>query len=139
MKNKLKILFDEVQECKENKCKIAKQNIDFIVKPDNGLKNEQLQIKLFGNIMPKLCDCIIKTDKLALLEIKCGKVTFHILKEIKEQLKNVMMILQDQEISFDRIIFIYDSLDNNKLKQQLGMIYNIRLEAIQYNNKALCI
>jgi hypothetical protein len=139
MKNKLNTLFDEAKECKENKCKIDKEDINFIFKSDNGLKNKILQKKLFGNIAPKLCDCIIKTDKLILFEIKCKKVTFHILKKIKEQLDNVVKILNNQNIFFDRIVFIYDSLDNNKLKQQLGIVYNMRLKSIQYNNRAIKI
>ncbi len=138
MKSKLDTLFYEVEECKENKCKIDKKDITFIFKPDNGLKNAVLQKELFGDA-PKLCDCIIKKEKLILLEIKCGKVTFRILKEIKEQLGNVTKILNNQDISFDRIVFIYDSLDNAKLKHTFGMIASTRLEAIQYKSKAIKI
>jgi len=135
----LNTLFEEVKECKENKCIVDKQNIEYIYKPDNGLKNSKIQKELFGTVIPKLCDCIVKKEDLILLEIKCGKVTNRILKEIIEQLTNVAKILNTANISFNKVVFIYDSFDNAKLRQTIinTQIYGKRLLNIQFKNKAV--
>ena len=135
----LDTLFEEVKECKENKCIVNKKDIEYIYKPDNGLKDLRIQKELFGINTPKLCDCIIKKENLILLEIKCGKVTNRILKEIIEQLTNVAMILNTVNLSFDKVIFIYDSFDNTKLRQTIinKKIDGKRLVNIQFKNKAV--
>ncbi|MDC0933349.1 hypothetical protein OAR97_05820 [Arcobacteraceae bacterium] len=135
----LNTLFEEVKECKENKCVLDKKDIEYIYKPDYGLKDLAIHKQLFGTITPKLCDCIIKKENLILLEIKCGKVTNRILKEIIEQLTNVAKILNTVNLSFDKVIFIYDSLDNAKLRQTIinKNIYGKRLLNIQFKNKAV--
>jgi len=135
----LDTLFEEVKECKENKCVLNKQDIKYIYKPDNGLKDIKVQKELFGIVKPKLCDCIIKKEDLILLEIKCGKVTNRILKEIVEQLTNVAKILNTVNISFNKVVFVYDSFDNTKLRQTIinTKIYGKRLLNVQFKNKAL--
>ena len=137
----LSTLFEEVQDCKENRCILNRRDIEFIFKPDNGLKNQSLKNAIFGHQEPKLCDCIIKRDAIVLLEIKCGKITKSILKEIIEQLENVAKILQHVQIHFARVLFIYDSFENNKLKQTITnkIILGKRLEYIQFQNQAISI
>lgn len=136
LKKELSKIFHEVDNCKESKCSVNKKDIDFIFKPDKGIKDKELSKKL---LQPKLCDCVIQKDGLILLELKCRKITTSILEEIKEQLLNVANILKDKNIDFDRAIFIYDRLDNNKMKQRMPKILSKRLEYIQFKNKAITL
>ncbi len=138
-KNKLQKLFKEIEDCKENKCILNKKNIKYMFKPDDGLKDESIKKAIFGYKNPKLCDCIIKIENIVILEIKCGKITKSILNEIIEQLDNVAKILKYVDIKFSKVIFIYDSFENNKLKQTIinKLIQGKRLEYVQYKNKAV--
>lgn len=139
-KEKLAIIFEESDICKDNACSVSKKDIEYIFKPDLGIKDKSLQKEIFGHVVqPQLCDCIIKKDKLTVLEIKCGKVTKRLLNEIKNQIGNVVKILQHDSIGFDQVAFIYKSLDSVKLKQEIAKIQigNKTLKGFKYDNKAV--
>lgn len=122
MTNILDSLFNKASECKDNGCKISKKEITSIYKPDLGLKDKILKGELFGSVQqPKFCDCLIlKNDNtITLLEIKCGTVTNHILKEIIEQIENVYRVLDKKEILVNRCIFICKKFDSPMIKKKL--------------------
>ena len=94
MNKKLDSVFHSVEECKESghPCKMSKKNIDYIYKPDKGIKDTSIPKTLFsGKIQPKLADCVIiyNKDKLAIVEIKCGTVTKRLVNETFEKIENV--------------------------------------------------
>ncbi len=139
-KEKLDTLFHSSDKCQDNECTINKKDIEYIFKPDLGIKDQTTKKAIFGHtVQPSLCDCIIKKDKLILLEIKCGKVTKSILKEIKEQLDNVAKVLKHNSINFDQVLFLYKSLDTNQLKKEIVKIGigNKTLRGKEYQNKAV--
>lgn len=136
----LSSIFNASDKCKENECIINKKDIEYIYKPDLGIKDPNIKKSIFGHIVqPSLCDCIIKKKNLILLEIKCGKITKSILKEIREQLENVAKILKHISINFDKVLFIYKSLDSIQLKKEIAKIQigNKTLKGLKYDNKAL--
>jgi hypothetical protein len=139
----LELLFDSAEDCKEHSCTINKNSILFAFKPDNGLKDLDLQEDIFGhrNQIP-LCDCIIKTNNdLVLLEIKCGVITKRILNEIKIQIENVAKILKNKGLLFESAIFIGKRLDTVQLRKEIGKIriFNKSLQYKEYTNQAISL
>lgn len=143
MINALNIIFHPSSECKDNSCKISKNNIKQLYKPDLGIKDSTLQNSIFGSSVPSLCDCLIVhiDDKITLLEIKCGTVTNHILKEIIIQISNVYKILENQGISVNKCVFICKKFSDTMVKKRLlnERIKNIPLTHKIYSTNAIDI
>lgn len=140
IKTRLDNIFYEIEKCKENKLSIDKKDIEFIFKPDKGIKNEKLQKKLFPNKDdPKLCDCIIQKDGLILLELKYEIITASVFKTIKEKLLNVGTILKKIDIDFNRTVLVYHTLDNNQMKKLMAkvQIMGKRIKCVQFQKTAI--
>ncbi|PLY10849.1 MAG: hypothetical protein C0626_04245 [Arcobacter sp.] len=141
MINTLNLIFNTSSECKDNTCKLSKKDIKQIYKPDLGIKDLKMKKSIFGSIEPTLCDCLIihKNDKITLLEIKCGTVTNHILKEIIEQISNVYRILENQGINIHKCIFICKKFSDSMVKKRLlnKRIKHITLSHKIYNTTAI--
>lgn len=118
----LDTIFHTFTECKENTCKINKKDVKRIYKPDLGIKDSKLKKEIFGHTtQPALCDCIIlkEDNTTVILEIKCGTVTNHILKEIITQIENVYKILEYKKITINKCMFICKKLDSAMVKKKL--------------------
>lgn len=117
----LNLIFQTSPECRDNACKIVKKEIKQIFKPDLGIKDATLKSSLFGSSEPSLCDCVIVhfDDKITLLEIKCGTVTNHILKEIVIQISNVYKVLENQGININKCMFICKKFSDSMVKKRL--------------------
>jgi len=145
MIKKLDLIFESVTECKEKgySCKMSKNNVIKIYKPDAGIKKKELEDKLFTKYPPKLCDCVTlyNSDRIALIEIKCGKVTQSILKDVIEKLNNTFEILRDQKVAVTKCILLYKKFEDNQMKKLLASkrIYDQPLLAKKYENKAIDI
>lgn len=145
MESKLNSLFESSKECKEktHSCKIAKNAILQIYKPDNGIKNRELEDKLFTSHPPKLCDCAIVYDKtkLALVEIKCGKVTNSLVKDVVVKLENTSKIIIYEKLDISKYILLYQRFDNAQIKKILATkkIFGQPLISKKYENKAIVI
>lgn len=141
MINILETTFHSSNECKENTCKIVKKDIIKIYKPDLGLKDLSLKKLLFGSSEPQLCDCIIinRKERVSILEIKCGTVTNHLLKEIIEQIENVYKILEKKGITVNKCIFVCKKFSDAMVKKRLlsKKIKSIPLTHRIYNNTAI--
>ncbi len=141
-------IFSTASECKESghKCAINKSSVSKIYKPDLGIKDDNLKKEVFGNIaQPSLCDCAVvySSDKLALLEIKCGKVTKKLLEEILKQLKNTYEIIKRKHIKVTKFMFICEKFDSSQTKKLLTSTkYKVdgkELIARIYKNQAINI
>lgn len=144
MNETLDSIFYRAEGCKESghPCKVSKQNINFIYKPDSGIKDKSIIQSLFhGNPQPKLSDCVIiyNKDKLAILEIKCGKVTKRLIDEVFEKIENIIKILKYKKLNPTKILLIYSKYDDTKLRQyvQSKKIFNLKIIDKQYKNIAL--
>lgn len=144
MNKKLDTLFHSVEECKESghPCKMSKKNIDYIYKPDKGIKDTSISKTLFsGKIQPKLADCVIiyNKDKLAIIEIKCGTVTKRLVNETFEKIENVFKILKHKNLSPTKILLVYSKYDDSKLRQyvQGKNFFGLRIIDKKYENNAL--
>lgn len=144
MNKKLVTLFYSVEECKESghPCKISKKNIDYIFKPDMGIKDKSIITTLFyGTLQPKLSDCVIiyNKNKLAIVEIKCGKVTKRLIDETFEKIENVFKILKHIDLNPTKILLVYSKYDDSKLRQYVqGKIFSgLRIIDKKYENSAL--
>lgn len=146
MKVKIETLFHIVDKCKEDghKCSLDKMDINFIFKPDKGIKDKTILNKLFINCpQPKLSDCVViyNTDKVGIIEIKCGKVTKRLIDDTVEKIKNVYTILKEKDILPDKLVLIYKSFDNVKLRQYLQSkkVFNQLIIEKKFSNKAIKI
>lgn len=145
MISKLDLLFEVSKECKEktHPCKMSKNNINKIYKPDAGIKDAKLEYKLFTTHPPSLNDCaIIYNDtKLALVEIKCGKVTNSELKSVFVKLRNASKLLQYEDINISKYILLYKQFENVQMKKKLATqkIDGLPLISKKYENKAITI
>jgi hypothetical protein len=145
MQSKLNLLFDEARECKEktHPCIMAKKSVVQIYKPDKGIKNSALEYTLFTNHPPKLCDCAIiySKIKLALIEIKCGKITNSLIKDVLEKLDNTSKIIIHEKLDISKYILLYQRFDNAQIKKKLATtkIYGQPLISKKFENKAIAI
>ena len=148
MNKKLDSVFHSVEECKESghPCKMSKKNIDYIYKPDKGIKDTSIPKTLFsGKIQPKLADCVIiyNKDKLAIVEIKCGTVTKRLVNETFEKIENVDLgTIKYQEIDFNSNIYadnLFDESIQNNLKITTDLLFkaNNLLNDISNNLEAI--
>lgn len=122
MSKALNDIFFTSNECKDNACKLDRKGIKTIYKPDLGIKDVKLKKEVFGSVLnPQLCDCIIikKDDNLTILEIKCGTVTNHLLKEIIVQITNVYKLLEKKGITVNRCMFICKKFSDALVKKRL--------------------
>ena len=135
MSDLLDSIFQVVNECKENECKINKKDIQKIYKPDLGILDKKLKKELFGNVKQvSLCDCVIikKNNHILLLEIKCGTVTNSILKETITQISNVYKILENKNIKVNQCTLICKKFSDVMLKKS---ILTKRINGIPLTNK----
>lgn len=146
MNNILDTIFHSADECKENghTCKMDKKDINYIYKPDKGIKDLSIINKIFnGKHQPKLSDCIIiyNENKLAIIEIKCGRVTKRLIDETIEKITNVYKVLNSKELKTTKLILLYKSLENAKLRQVLQSkeIFGKRIIEKKYSNQAIRI
>lgn len=145
MISKLDLLFEASKECREktHPCKMSKNSVNKIYKPDAGIKNTALEYKLFTTHPPSLNDCaIVYNDiKLALVEIKCGKVTNSELKSVFVKLENASKLLHHENISISKYILLYKQFENAQMKKKLATqkIYGQPLISKKYENKAIAI
>ena len=145
MESKLNLLFETSKECREktHRCKIAQSAVLQIYKPDNGIKNKKLENKLFTEHPPKLCDCAIiyEREKLALVEIKCGKVTKSLVKDVIAKLENTSKIIRHETLNISKYMLLYQRFDNDQIKKMLAMkkIYGQPLISKKYENTAIKI
>jgi hypothetical protein len=144
MNRKLDSVFHSVEECKESghPCKMSKKNIDYIYKPDKGIKDTSILKTLFsGKIQPKLSDCVIiyNKDRLAIVEIKCGTVTKRLVNETFEKIENVFKILKHKDLNPTKILLVYSKYDDSKLRQyvQGKSFFGLRIIDKKYENNAL--
>ena len=133
----MKEFLEIVEECKEYKCKINKQNIKTIYKPDKGIK------KNIPNITDKLCDCIIECEdgKIVIVEILCGTLTYKEYKDKLEQLKNCIKIVKHcyKFKTIKKVILLYSKRDsktnpNIGKKLQFTKLENHNVEFYQSKN-----
>lgn len=142
---KLDLLFEESFECREktHSCKISSQSVNKIYKPDSGIKNRELEYKLFTTHPPSLNDCAIvyNNTKLALVEIKCGRVTHSSLKSVFVKLENVSKLLKYENIDITKYILLYKQFENSQMKKKLltQKICGQPLVSKKYENKAIVI
>ncbi len=130
MINNLNLLFNTENDCKEKTlpCKIDKNRVDKIYKPDSGIKNLDIKKKLFpnhkNNEQPMLCDCAIIYDKtkLVLVEIKCGTVTNSLLKDVVIKLENTSKLVNHQSMNISKYILLYKKFDNTQIKKKLATL-----------------
>jgi len=110
----LEDIFEEVDKCSENSCKVNRKNIKKVFKPDAGFKNKSVKNKLFGNGSYKICDCVVlcDNDDLIIIEILCGTLTHSELKEKKEQLENCCKVLKhiNKEDKIKKVFLLYKKL-----------------------------
>ena len=123
MISKLDKLFETASECKEktHPCKMSKNRVNKIYKPDVGIKNKPLEYKLFTTHPPSLNDCAVvyDDDKLALVEIKCGKVTNSLLKDVVVKLENVSKLVNHESINISKYILLYKRFEDAQIKKKL--------------------
>ncbi len=145
MINKLDLLFHESSECREktHPCKMSKNSVNKIYKPDSGIKNRTLEYKLFTTHPPSLNDCAIvyNKSKLALVEIKCGRVTNSTLKSVFVKLENTSKLLVHESINITKYILLYKQFDNAQIKKKLATqkIYGQPLISKKFENTAIAI
>ena len=145
MIEKLDFLFRSTEVCKEktHPCKMSKKSIVKIYKPDSGIQNKKLQERLFPMHPPKLSDCVMlySGDKLAIIEIKCGKVTKSLLNDVFEKVTNTFKILKDQEIVVTKCMLLYQRFEDNQMRKLLASkrIYGQPILGKKYENEAMDI
>ena len=142
-------LFDSVDECKEKNhpCKSAKKNVHSIYKPDAGIKDIELKKRLFPNYgeleQPMLCDCIVEFNDGTHIqvEIKCGKVTNSLAKDVVIKLKNSLKVVNDKSIDISKNILIFDKFHEQQTRKFFTLSKNfIQGKPIilkEYKNKAI--
>jgi len=115
-------IFNTIDVCKENRCKIDRQNIKMIYKPDSGFLDTKLRQKLFPSNSYKICDCIVicKTGNIVIVEILCGKLTYREYKEKCEQLENCCKVVNHLGLKpkITKIVLIYQSRESDKKNPQ---------------------
>ncbi len=118
----LHTIFETVDVCKEegHACKTHK-DAKGIFKPDAGIC-KTLENDLFGGITPKLCDCVVvcQNNKCNLVEIKCGKVTQSLLKDVHEKLTNTNKIINHKMIDANKNILIYKSFKDPQIRKLIN-------------------
>lgn len=107
-----------------------------------GIKDKSIITTLFyGTLQPKLSDCVIiyNKNKLAIVEIKCGKVTKRLIDETFEKIENVFKILKHIDLNPTKILLVYSKYDDSKLRQYVqGKIFSgLRIIDKKYENSAL--
>ncbi len=132
-------VFNAKDQCKEGKCKVNKQNIKKIFKPDDGFLDSQLEKRLFSSSY-KICDCIIvcNNNKIVIVEILCGKLTYREYKEKYEQLENCHKVVKNKglEDKIKKIVLHYQKLEDSRRnplfrKKLLNpKIYGMKLEML---------
>lgn len=145
MIEKLDRLFHSTSECREktHPCKIAKGGVNKIYKPDSGIIDRDLEYKLFTTHPPSLNDCAIVYEKckLALIEIKCGRVTNSELKSVFVKLENVSRLLKYVEVDITKYILLYKQFENSQMKKKLAThkVNGKPFISLKYENKAIVI
>ena len=123
MSSALDSLFHSTKNCKENEhdCKSSKKSVSKIYKPDDGIKDITLKKKLFptyGRLeQPMLCDCVIEFNngKYGQVEIKCGKVTSSLVKDVVEKLNNCLKVVNSKHIEISKHFLIYKKFDTTQI------------------------
>ena len=149
MSDVLDSLFDSASDCKEKNlpCRSVKKNIKKIYKPDKGIKDIELKQKLFPSYgefeQPKLCDCIIEFNNgtHTQVEIKCGKVTNSLAKDVVKKLKNSLDVLNAKDIDVSKNILIFKKFHEQQTRKFFILSKNfIEGKPIilkEYKNKAV--
>ena len=107
-------VFNTKDRCVEKECKVDRKNIKTIYKPDEGIIDNNIKNTLFyGQIEPKMCDCIIECNsgKIVILEILCGTLTNRELNDKTKQLENCYRVAIEKSIDISRIYLVYKRLD----------------------------
>ncbi|MBN2825105.1 MAG: hypothetical protein JXQ76_07280 [Campylobacterales bacterium] len=146
MPKRLDELFYTSTQCKEHNCKVERQNIKQIYKPDKGFLDKQVAQKLFGS-ENKICDCIIEceNEQIIIVEILCGKLTQSEIKDKKIQLENCCKVVKHIEKyeCIKKIILFYDKLESSKKQPMIKKaLINQRIcnKALEFkSNKPLAI
>lgn len=149
MSEALDSLFNSVSDCKEKDfpCKSVKKDVENIYKPDDGIKDIELKKKLFPNYgeleQPKLCDCIIEFNNgiHIQVEIKCGKVTNSLAKDVVIKLKNSLTVVNAKGINVSKNILIFKKFHEQQTRKFFTLSKNfIQGKPIilkEYKNKAI--
>ena len=124
MIKKLDAIFHTATECRERgyPCAMSRKDVEKFYKPDDGIKNRELENKLFTEHPPMLSDCvaIYSKSKVAIIEIKCAKVTNSILKGVVKKLTNTSKILKNQDISVTKYMLLYKKFEDNQMSKILS-------------------
>ena len=115
-------IFNKKEKCSDGDCKVNRENIKTIFKPDDGFLDNSLQNKLFPSNSYKICDCIIicNNDNIIIVEILCGKLTYSEYKEKSKQLENCYKVIASQNLEqkIQKIVIQYKRLENPKHNPQ---------------------
>jgi len=149
MSEALDSLFYSVDDCKEKNlpCKSVNKDVENIYKPDAGIKDIELKKKLFPNYgeleQPKLCDCIVEFNNAThtQIEIKCGKVTNSLAKDVVIKLKNSLKVVKDKNINISKNILIFKKFHEIQTRKFFTLSKNFidgkPIILKEYKNKAV--
>jgi hypothetical protein len=149
MSSVLDSLFHSTTNCKENghDCKSSNSSVSKIYKPDDGIIDITLKQKLFptyGRLeQPMLCDCVIEFNdgKYGQVEIKCGKVTSSLVKDVVKKLNNCLKVVKSKKIKISKHLLIYKKFDEQQTRKLFTLTKNkIEGKPIilkEYKNKAI--
>ncbi|WP_324172125.1 hypothetical protein [Sulfurimonas sp.] len=145
MIEKLNSIFHSATECRERgyPCAMAKKNVKKFYKPDDGIKDKDLEQKLFTEHPPMLSDCVAVYDesKVAIIEIKCAKVTNSIIKGVIKKLTNTSKIITNKEVVVTKYMLLYKKFEDKQINKILSTkrIDGKPIISKKYENKAIAI